>query len=107
LADRMTEGYRQHSMVVAPKLERSPREIMFSQVYVSFQHDETAVPAVTSMGYSNVLWGSDYPHLEGTYGHTQETLHHLFDGVEDAVRERVLFGAFNELFPGVEAPPTR
>lgn len=107
LADRMTEGYRQHSMVVSPKLERSPREIMFSQVYVSFQHDETAVPAVTAMGYTNVLWGSDYPHLEGTYGHTQETLHHLFDGVENSVRDRVLLGAFNELFPDVPTPPAR
>jgi hypothetical protein len=44
------------------------------------------------------MWGDDYPHLEGTYGHTQETLRGLFDGVPDDVRERITRGAFNELF---------
>src|SRR5690606_27725675 len=68
LADRMEEGYRQHAIAVRPKLKRSPREIIYSQVYASFQHDETAIAAMTAMGYDKVMWGSDYPHLEGTYG---------------------------------------
>ena len=105
LADRMEEGYRQHSMAVRPKLSRSPREIIYSQVYASFQHDGSAVAAVASMGYNNVMWGSDYPHMEGTFGHTQQTLHHLFDGVDDEVRDRITIGAFNELFPGAGVPP--
>ena len=46
LGDRMTEGYRQHSMMVRPQLSRTPKEILYSQVYASFQHDETAVAAV-------------------------------------------------------------
>jgi predicted TIM-barrel fold metal-dependent hydrolase len=105
VADRMEEGYRQHSMAVRPKLNRSPREIIYSQVYASFQHDQSAVAAATYMGYDNVLWGSDYPHMEGTYGHTQETLHQLFDGADPAVRERVTVGAFRELFPDVPPLP--
>jgi len=105
LGDRMTEGYRQHHMMVRPKLSRSPKEILYEQVYASFQHDESAVGAVVAMGYQNVMWGSDYPHMEGTYGHTQETLHGLFDGVADEVRERMTFGAFLDLFPEVGAPP--
>ena len=40
LGDRMNESYRQHSMMVEPKLSRSPKEILYSQVYASFQHDE-------------------------------------------------------------------
>jgi hypothetical protein len=92
-------------MVVRPKLTRSPREIIYSQVYASFQHDASAVTAMTAMGYQNVLWGSDYPHVDGTFGHTQATLHQLFDGVDRKVKDRILFGAFNELFP--DAPPLR
>jgi predicted TIM-barrel fold metal-dependent hydrolase len=101
LGDRMNEGYRQHAMSVFPKLSRSPKEILMSQVYTSFQHDETAVAALTAMGYQNVMWGSDYPHMEGTFGHTQETLHQLFDGVDQKAVERITQGAFYELFPGV------
>jgi predicted TIM-barrel fold metal-dependent hydrolase len=105
IADRMEEGYRQHGIWVRPKLTRSPREIIYGQVYCSFQHDPTAINAYTSMGYKNVLWGSDYPHLEGTYGHTQNTLHELFDDVADDVRYRITRGAFLELFPHVGEPP--
>ncbi|MWA00849.1 amidohydrolase family protein [Actinomadura sp. LD22] len=106
IADRIEEGYRQHAMAVRPKLKRSPREIIYSQVYASFQHDATAVAAARSMGYSNVMWGSDYPHMEGTYGHTQETLHGLFDDVPSALKHRITVGAFTELFPGVPPLPT-
>jgi hypothetical protein len=51
------------------------------------------------------MWGSDYPHFEGTFGHTQKTLHELFDGVDDKVSRRIRTGAFQELFPSVPAPP--
>ncbi|MGH3562369.1 MAG: amidohydrolase family protein [Mycobacterium sp.] len=105
LADRMEEGYRQHALVVRPKLKRSPREIIYSQVYASFQHDASAVAAMTAMGFDNVLWGSDYPHVEGTFGHTQATLHQLFDDVDQQTRDRIMFGAFNELFPEAPLPP--
>jgi predicted TIM-barrel fold metal-dependent hydrolase len=106
LADRLTEGYRQHAIAVRPKLNRSPKEILYSQVYASFQHDETAVAAMMHMGYDKVMWGSDYPHMEGTYGHTQETLHGLFDNVPAEVRHRITIGAFQELFPGIDLPPS-
>ncbi len=105
LGDRMNEGYRQHGMFVRPKLSMLPKEYIYRQVYVSFQHDETAVDAITSMGYQNVMWGSDYPHLEGTYGHTQKTLHELFDRADPAVRHRVTVGSFLDLFPHIGEPP--
>jgi hypothetical protein len=73
-------------------------------VYASFQHDESAPAANWAMGYKNVLFGSDYPHLEGTYGHTQETLQQLVDGLEPDVTQRILRGAFEELFPHVSSP---
>jgi predicted TIM-barrel fold metal-dependent hydrolase len=105
IADRMDEGYRQHGVYVRPKLSRLPSEIIYEQVYASFQHDKSAVAASTAMGYKNVLWGSDYPHLEGTFGHTQETLRGLLDGVDAATAYRITRGAFLELFPEVGEPP--
>jgi predicted TIM-barrel fold metal-dependent hydrolase len=106
IGDRMNEAYRQHSMFVRPKLARPPKDYLYEQVYASFQHDETAPAALWAMGYRNVMFGSDYPHIEGTFGHTQETLHELFDDVEPDVRDRITRGAFEELFPHVSAPPT-
>lgn len=105
LGDRMREGYRQHHMTVRPKLSRDPKEILMTQVYASFQHDESAVAACEAMGYRNVMFGSDYPHMEGTFGHTQDTLKALLDGVSDEIRLRITQGAFFELFPQVPPIP--
>lgn len=106
IADRLDEAYRQHATAVRPKLSRLPSEYLYENVYASFQHDRSAVAANWAMGWKNVCWGSDYPHLEGTYGHTQKTLHELFDDVDATTRERVTVGAFAELFPHVPPAPT-
>ena len=104
IADRIEEGYRQHRLWVRPVLSRSPREIVYEQVYASFQHDRTAVRACTAVGYRNVMFGSDYPHIEGTFGHTQKTLHELFDDVDEGTTYRITRGAFLDLFPSVGEP---
>lgn len=105
MADRMDEGYRQHGAGVRPVLSKPPSEYLYDQVYASFQHDASAPAANAAMGWKNVMWGSDYPHFEGTFGHTQKTLHELFDDVDPQVSHRIRIGAFQELFSHVPAPP--
>lgn len=105
VADRLDEAYRQHASAVRPTLARLPSEYLYENVYASFQHDRSAVAANWAMGWKNVVWGSDYPHLEGTYGHTQKTLHELFDDVDAETRRRITVGAFEELFPHVPPAP--
>ena len=56
LGDRMEEGYRQHSMFVRPRLSRSPKEILFEQVYCSFQHE-------TERGANGVAYGLPQRHV--------------------------------------------
>jgi hypothetical protein len=51
------------------------------------------------------MFGSDYPHWEGTFGHTQKTLHELCDDIAPEVSHRIRIGAFAELFPHVPTPP--
>jgi hypothetical protein len=57
------------------------------------------------MGYPNVMWGDDYPHMEGTYGHTQKTLHELFDGVSPGTRTAITEQTFRRLFDVPERVP--
>lgn len=53
-----------------------------------------------------MLWGSDYPHIEVTFGHTQQTLHKLFGDVDEKTKNRIMFGAFNQLFRDAPMPPS-
>jgi predicted TIM-barrel fold metal-dependent hydrolase len=105
IGDRMNEFFRQQPMWNEGRLSLLPKEYVMRQVYASFQHDETAVPTLTAMGYQNIMFGTDYPHLEGTYPHTQKVLHELFDGVDATASDRIRIGAFLELFPHVGRPP--
>ena len=95
----------------SPPLSMLPSDLIYRQVYTSFQHDRTAIQAVMAMGYERVMWGTDYPHLEGTYPDTQRVLAELFDGVPDAVRELITLTAFSDLFgtapPGEDASADR
>jgi len=104
IGDKLNEAYRQHHMFVRPQLSKPPKEQLYSNVYASFQHDESAPAANWAMGYKNVLFGSDYPHIEGTFGHTQETLHAIIDSLDVDVAQRIIRGAFEELFPHVSSP---
>jgi len=105
IADRMNEVYNTEAFV-SPQLARMPKEYMYEQVYTTFQHDPSAIQAMAAMGYTNILWGSDYPHVEGTYPVTQQILSELFADVSEEVRYRITQGAFLELFPHVGSPPT-
>ncbi len=105
VGDRLNEAYRQHPMFDDGRLPRPPKDYIMRQVYASFQHDETAVPAMTAMGYRNVLFGTDYPHIEGTFPHTQKVLREILVGVDEETSARIRYGAFLELFPSVGPPP--
>jgi predicted TIM-barrel fold metal-dependent hydrolase len=105
IGDRMNEFFRQQPMWDEGRLSLLPKEYVMRQVYASFQHDETAVPTLTAMGYRNIMFGTDYPHLEGTYPHTQKVLHEIFDDVDPDTSDRIRIGAFLDLFPHVGRPP--
>lgn len=48
----------------------------------------TGLPAGTEIGIDKVMWSSDYPHNESTFGYSERSLAAVVDAVgpEDAVR---------------------
>jgi predicted TIM-barrel fold metal-dependent hydrolase len=94
LAERMDEVAEAHSFFVRPKLTRRPSQIIDDQVWSSFQHDRSCIVAAANglPGARNVMWGSDYPHAEGTFPFSRRIAEDLFEGlqVEESVRQAVL-----------------
>jgi predicted TIM-barrel fold metal-dependent hydrolase len=68
------------------------------QVHVSFQHGRAALAVAGITGLDALMWGSDYPHLEGTYPNTQAVLADIFDGVPDPIRDAITRDNFARLF---------
>ena len=38
------------------------------------------------------MWGSDYPHDEGTFPHSREVIERTFEGVSPEDRQRIVYG---------------
>lgn len=60
-----------------------PSEFWRRQGYTTFQH-ESGVPRVLDIvGEENVLWGNDYPHNDGVWPDSKETLDEDLAGVSE------------------------
>ena len=103
LMERMDEAYHYHHEWVRPKMSRKPSDIVRDQVHATFQHDKAVLATLDFTGPQAVLWGSDYPHHEGTWPDTKDVLADLFDGVAPEVRAALTGDTFTDLF-GVVAP---
>lgn len=104
LCERMDEGYRQHEIFARPKLSMMPSEFVKRQVHASFQRDRAALRTLDITGLDAVLFGTDYPHMEGTWPDTQETVRGIFEGASDEVRDAVAGGTLAKIF---RRPATR
>ena len=58
--------------------------------------DECAVRG--TIGVDRIMWGADYPHLEGTHPFTAAALRHTFAGVPTEETARMLGGNAAELY---------
>jgi predicted TIM-barrel fold metal-dependent hydrolase len=94
LAERMDEVCEAHANFVYPKLSRKPSQIIDDQIWASFQHDRACITSAAAglSGAKNVMWGSDYPHAEGTFPISRPIQEQLFEGlnVPEKVRCEIL-----------------
>jgi predicted TIM-barrel fold metal-dependent hydrolase len=72
-------------------LPLKPSEYYRRQVWIgaSFM-DEGEWETRHALGVDKLMWGSDYPHLEGCWPHTLESLQKIFQGVDRADVQRML-----------------
>lgn len=99
----MDEIYEKHHMWAQPKLSRKPSELCREQVHVTFQNDPVGVHNRAFTGVEALLWGSDYPHPEGTWPRSRAALAEQLRGVPEAEQRAMAGGTAARLF-GFEEP---
>ncbi|MEX2650178.1 MAG: amidohydrolase family protein [Alphaproteobacteria bacterium] len=77
-------------MWVRPTLEMPPSEFFRRQGAVTFSDDPVALNNIRFTGAEGLMWGSDYPHDEGTFPHSQEVIARTFAGVSEADRRLIV-----------------
>lgn len=67
-----------------------PSDFVRRQVWVQFCEDPLASHAIDVIGAANVLWGTDYPHSEGTFPHSRDVVDSLLGSQSAEARRAVL-----------------
>jgi predicted TIM-barrel fold metal-dependent hydrolase len=88
LAERMDEVYEAHYNFVNPKLSVVPSEVIKRQVHATFQYDRACIMSRSVTGTGALIWGSDYPHTEGTFPNSRDVIARMFDGIDISETEK-------------------
>ena len=72
-------------------LPRLPSEYVRRQLFATFQDDPTGPQTHQLFGADNYMWASDFPHSDSTFPDSLESIDKSFEGVDAAVRERIVF----------------
>jgi len=87
----MDEAYHKHHMWVLPKLKKLPSDYFREHGAASFQDDPIGLElAVKHDLVSNFLWANDYPHHEGSWPHSAQSIERQMQHLSDEQRARVL-----------------
>jgi predicted TIM-barrel fold metal-dependent hydrolase len=79
---------------------RSATEYFHQNCYVGASQPTPAdiEAALGPVGVERFMWGSDYPHEEGTHPYTRETLRQTMSGLDPKTVQRMLAGTAAELY---------
>ena len=70
------------------QLQHGVRHYWDNHMSASFMVDPLGLALIDRIGVDNVMWSSDYPHNESTFGYSEKSLASVVEavGAEDAVK---------------------
>jgi predicted TIM-barrel fold metal-dependent hydrolase len=83
---------------INPELPEPPSHYLRRQVHATFQDDPVGVHNLPLTGAGALIWGSDYPHEEGTYPYTRSTVARLAKDLDEDSTVAVFQGNAARLF---------
>ncbi len=61
------------------------------QIAATFQKDFHGARAMATIAPDNVMWGSDYPHRDGTWPFSQKAIEEQFRGLDEGITRKMLW----------------
>jgi predicted TIM-barrel fold metal-dependent hydrolase len=94
----LDEQVKKKHMWIRPTLDLLPSEYFRRQGHLTFGDDPVALRNLEFTGADCLLWGSDYPHDEGTFPHSREVIARTFQGVSEADTRKIVGGNAARLY---------
>jgi predicted TIM-barrel fold metal-dependent hydrolase len=100
----MDQGFDKHAFWVSPKLKDKPSAYFHRHGHATFQEDPVGIELARQVGIHNILWGNDYPHIEGTWPYSEAVTGRLMQGLTRAERAQIVGLNAARLF-NIDVPP--
>jgi predicted TIM-barrel fold metal-dependent hydrolase len=83
---------------INPELPEFPSFYIRRQIHSTFQNDPVGLHNLKFTGPDSLIWGSDYPHTEGTYPNSKATVNQLAADLDPATAAKVFRETAARLF---------
>ena len=90
MLERMDDTYEER-LADDLKLSLPPSAYFKRQIFATFQKDFHGVRAMAEIAPDNVMWGSDYPHRDGTWPFSQKAIDEQFRGIDESIKRKMLW----------------
>ena len=94
----MDHWWNDHRLWMEPKLDEAPSTYFKRQFWATFEDDRAGILTRELVGVDRLMWGSDYPHTEGTFPYSQEQIMRDFMGVPEAEVYQMVTGNAAQLY---------
>ena len=68
-----------------------PSDIFHRNVYLSFQEDDLGIWLRDLIGVDNLMWGADYPHVEGTWPRSREVIDEILADCTEVEKAKIVW----------------
>jgi predicted TIM-barrel fold metal-dependent hydrolase len=75
-----------------------PSEYFKRQVYATFQDDPVGLATCRLLDADNLLWASDYPHVESTWPLSQSVIEQHFAEISEEDQHKILCATAAKLY---------
>ena len=75
-----------------------PSNYFHRNVFVGFQEDALGIRLRDIIGVDNLLWGSDYPHVESTFPKTREILEEILADCTEEEKAKIVAGNATRIY---------
>lgn len=91
MLDAMDEAYKKHHFWVRPKLKHLPSEYYRMQGGSTYMEDPSGLRLAEEYRLlDNFMWSNDYPHQEGTWPHSAQSIERTMGHLDEAARAKIL-----------------
>ena len=90
--------YNSFPTVMNPKLAHPPSWYWFNHCWATFMTDPAGLELLHRIGPDRVMWSSDYPHQESTFGYSRSAIQAVFDATTVENAQKILGKTAIDLF---------